>query len=114
MTSFLAERLGCRARRDPLNDLLHELSHVVVGCTEHLDLLLPLVFSAMGLRPSIPDRSNVSGVHFRRRLALTEGLRDSIRASNPHDVMLHAACRRLERTSMARLRAMSAPDRSPQ
>jgi len=98
VTRFLSERLGV-ATNGPsqLSDLLQELAKFwMVGVTENLDQRLPTLFNAMGLPADVPPRGNVTGITVKRHLLLTPGLRDELQASNPLDMMLFDACKRLE------------------
>lgn len=106
MTTLLAKCFGIDRPRRHLDDVLHELGRLwLVGRTENLDELLPLLLEGMGLRPDRLGRSNVTGVTIDRRLELTPDLAAELRRRNPTDVKLYAALERLERSSIERLAA---------
>ncbi|MDW3220454.1 MAG: hypothetical protein R8F63_17735 [Acidimicrobiales bacterium] len=110
MTAKLTGCFGFERLRFRLDDLLYELSQLwLVGRTENLDALLPLLFAGMEVSTELAGRSNVTGVHIEKRLELTPDLAADLRARNPTDVKLYAAVERLERACIARLRGAGPP-----
>ena len=106
MTAFLARRFGCQTRAQQLDDVLHELTSIwLVGRTERLDDLLPLMLAGMGLSVSDRSRSNVTGVDITRRMSITHEIREQLRARHPLDVILYDVAARLEQLSVERLTA---------
>ncbi|NCG24335.1 MAG: hypothetical protein GWP47_09445 [Actinobacteria bacterium] len=86
-----------------LSDVLAELENLwMVGTLGSLDRLWPHLFDAIGVDPSVPPRSNVSGGTIERHVTLTPQLADEIRAKNPEDVMLYEAVLRFEQRTLER------------
>lgn len=104
LTGFLARRLVIPHGPTMLSGILAALSSIwMVGTTESLDDLTPTLFSCLGLDPEVALRTNVSGDTIDRHQTLDPELADRLRAEAPLDVMLYAACQRLERQTMIRL-----------
>jgi len=103
MTKSVARMLKIENRPTRLSDVLAELENLwMVGTLGSLDRLLPHLFNAIGVDPSPPSRSNVSGGTIERHVTLTPQLADEIRAKNHEDVMLYEAALRLEQRTLER------------
>lgn len=99
---WLAKRFGTR---NDVSEVITRLSTCTfVGRTPNLSRDLPLLLSAMGLRPEPAGPSNVTGVHHARVLELDGALRDRLVRDNPDDAVLYRMARTLERMSVDRLR----------
>ena len=59
-----------------------------VGCTEFLDRDAPALLRRMGVNAT-PERSNVAGVHYTKRLTLDDKLRQELYEQSPFDLELY-------------------------
>jgi hypothetical protein len=100
---WLAQRFGTKNNLDSVAERLSTCTFV--ARTPKLSHALPILLEAMGLRPEVPPRSNVTGVHHAQILALDGALRDRLARENPGDSMLYRMARTLERLSLERFRA---------
>lgn len=107
-TTFLARFFGVENQRKCLGDVLNALSHAwLVGRTENMDTILPYLFGEMGLPPTRPNRTNVTGETIDRWVTLTPDLADEIHRRNPIDTMLYSSVERFERRYLERMDAVS-------
>lgn len=103
LTAQVAGKLHIPKSPTRLSDVLAELENLwMVGTLGSLDRLWPHLFDAIGVDPSVPPRSNVSGGTIERHVTLTPQLADEIRAKNPEDVMLYEAVLRFEQRTLER------------
>ena len=110
MTGALARFFGVRDRPKRLSDVLYVLSQLwLVGRTENMDMILPYLFSGIGLPPSRAERVNVTGETIDQLFTLTPELAGEIHRRNPVDSMLYSTVSRLERRFLERIGADTSP-----
>ncbi len=103
MTTMLLDRLGLPNSPRGFSLLLAELAKMwMVATDDSLDVLAPHLFSALGLDPRLPLRSNVTGHSIERHISPTPQLVDEIRSEARLDVLLYEATRRFEQQTLAR------------
>jgi hypothetical protein len=104
MTTLLLDRLGLPTTAIGFSLLLAGLAKMwMVATVDSLDVLAPQLFSALGLDPLLPSRSNVTGESIEHHITLTPQLADDLRLEARLDVLLYEATRRLEQETLARL-----------
>jgi len=115
-SNFQMRYLAQRLMVDPtLNAVLEGLAALtVVGRTERLDDLLPLLFAAMDLDPPGDGRSNVAGRDHDRLFDPDAARRARLAEENALDMMLYSCVAELEPLGVARLEGLARrrrPDR---